>query len=142
MYPKISSSACFVGLLLAVALAAMPGGESKGLTVYIASRKPHLPCEDGHLVKAYLMRNGRVRLNNEEFDRNEFLTRLDSIFKTRGVWLLFIGADPHVAFQVLADTIAAAQAHVDYVSLMTPTAERSAGCLAVSLPLQSKDHSR
>jgi hypothetical protein len=132
-----------VGLLCAMALVAIDDAPTKPLTAYIANRKADnlgSPCEDGHLVKAYLMPNGRLRLNNAQFDRNRLGARLNEIFKTRAVWLLFLVPDPGVPFQVLVETIATAQEHVDYVALITPSVEKSRGCIAVRIP-SAKDNS-
>jgi hypothetical protein len=66
--------------VLLISAGAMPGRESAdGPTVYIAYRKVFEPaiCEDGDGVRAYLLRNGKVRLNNMVVDQIEFGKRLD-----------------------------------------------------------------
>jgi hypothetical protein len=127
-----------VGLSFAMALVAAraDGAPTKPLTAYIAYRETDnhgLPCEDGHDVKAYLMPNGRLRVNNEQFARNGLGARLDAIFRTRAERLLFLVPAPGVPFQVLVDTIATAQKHVDYVALITPSVEQSGGCIVVRI---------
>lgn len=94
------------------------------------------------MVKVHLLRSGKIRFNNEEFDREKLGSRIDEIFKTRAVWLLFLGADPKVPLQVLADTVTVAAEHADYLALITPSVENSSGCLTVSLPVNFKEHIR
>ena len=132
-------------LILAVVVLAGAGvNGSRTPPVYLAHRvvdRPY-PCEDGRLVKVYLLRSGKLQFKNEAFDRERLGARLDEIFRTRAAWLLFLGADPKVPLKTLADTIAIATEHVDYVALITPSVENSRGCMTVSLPPNFKDHSR
>ena len=132
-----------LGLLLFCARAQPGSDTADARTVLVAHRIQHdpYPCEDGHQVRAYLLRNGKLKLNNVVVDQGEFGQRLDDIFRTRAVWLLFFGADPHVSYGAVAETVTEALKHVDYVALVTPSVERSKGCLTVLLPVNFKDHS-
>src|ERR1700735_5282231 len=94
--------------LLLISAGAMPGrGSADGPTVYIAYRKvfEQVICEDGDEVRAYLLRNGKVRLNNVVVDQIEFGKRLDKIFRTRAIWTLFFGADPKAPFRTFEAAI-------------------------------------
>ncbi len=142
-----------LGLLLAISAVASGADQASSSPhtpiVYIAHRnafRAGVPCEDGHLITAYLLPNDRVRLkvwlNNEEFNVSELETHLDAAFKTRAVWLLLIGADPRVPFGAVTEANKLAQRHVDYVAFITPSTEDATGCMSVSLPVGFKDHSR
>jgi biopolymer transport protein ExbD len=79
---------------------------------------------------------------DEEFKITELGKQLDAAFRTRAVWLLFLGADPRVSFGAVAKAITVSQQHVDHIALITPSVEKATGCMAVSLPLGFKEHSR
>jgi biopolymer transport protein ExbD len=132
MQTKTVALAPFVSLfLILTVIFAATAGTSKGLHVGIAYRPKD--CGDGQIVVAHVLQNGSVRLNQEqEIKRNALAKRLHEIFATTAERLLFIKADPDLAFQTVAEIIDIAQSQVDYVGILTPAVENEPGlCLSI-----------
>lgn len=125
----------FVSLfLILTSIVAATFGSRQGVMVGIAQRVEEGECRT---VVAHVLANGAIRLNLEpELKRTELAARLHEIFRTRAERLLFVKADPEVAFQDVADVIEIAQSEVQHVAILTPEVEKQPGvCLTIRLPV-------
>ncbi len=121
-------------LLMAAAAAVllwlrMPRGSSHnhppvGQEVRVASAVPcfgRLPA--GESVR--VVRRGRVILRTEEMPLDELDARLAANFRDRTQRVVFLGAGEGLQFRDVAEVIAMAKKHADYVVLVPPRAEQA-----------------
>jgi hypothetical protein len=109
-------------LLVAHRTARLP--RSMGLQVQIARA---VTCRAdrtlGELVLA--LRPGRVAINSDEMTLDELDDRLKSAFRDGSQRVVFLVGGEDLQFSAVAEVIAIAVKHPDYVSLVTPVVEDS-----------------
>lgn len=123
-------------LILLVMILVANGDVSRGLPVQIAYQDQR--CNDDRRETFLeVLENGDLRILDsgapQDVKRSELAQRLEEVFRTRSVRVLFIEADSNLPFQSVAEVIDISKPHLNFVALLTP-AVGSGPCLRMRLP--------
>jgi|ERR1035438_472025 biopolymer transport protein ExbD len=127
-------TAALGSVFLILIVCVFPIQRPQGLMTKIGIKRSD--CGDmSRTIVVHVGKSGQASLNGEAIKAGQLESRLHAIFSLRAERLLFLSADPDVAFADVAPVVDLAQGQVDYVALLTPKVQKAPGsCLTIGMP--------